>query len=84
MSGIGKASGKPLDASLVTSSFKSITFTLDPIASSLRSDVDHADAVVSGEAEFLWQDVVADARQVHGEGRAPTARSEDREISHDG
>ena len=43
--GIGDATGKPLKADLVTASFKSITFTLDPIASSLRADVDHAVAV---------------------------------------
>jgi NitT/TauT family transport system substrate-binding protein len=40
--GIGAATSKPLAVNLVTASFKSITFTLDPIASSLRADVDHA------------------------------------------
>jgi NitT/TauT family transport system substrate-binding protein len=43
--GIGAATSKPLSTDLVTASFKSITFTLDPIASSLRSDVDHAVAM---------------------------------------
>jgi NitT/TauT family transport system substrate-binding protein len=40
--GIDKATSKPLKVSLVTKSFKSITFSLDPIASSLRTDVAHA------------------------------------------
>jgi NitT/TauT family transport system substrate-binding protein len=40
--GIEAATSKPLAVDLVTASFKSITFTLDPIASSLRSDVAHA------------------------------------------
>jgi NitT/TauT family transport system substrate-binding protein len=43
--GIGAATSKPLPADLVTASFKSITFTLDPIASSLRADVEHAVAL---------------------------------------
>lgn len=41
-SGISKATGKEFKASLVTKSIKSITFTLDPIASSLRTVYDHA------------------------------------------
>jgi NitT/TauT family transport system substrate-binding protein len=36
--GIGKASGKPLAVALVHASFAHITFTLDPIAASLRKD----------------------------------------------
>ena len=36
--GIEKASGKALSVDLVKAAFKSITFTLDPIASSLRKD----------------------------------------------
>ncbi len=36
--GIEKASGKALPVDLVKASFKSITFTLDPIVSSLRKD----------------------------------------------
>jgi NitT/TauT family transport system substrate-binding protein len=40
--GIETATGKTIATDLVTSSFKSITFTLDPVASSLRTDVDHA------------------------------------------
>ena len=40
--GIEKASGKALKVSLVKASFKSITFTLDPIASSLRKDAESA------------------------------------------
>jgi NitT/TauT family transport system substrate-binding protein len=43
--GIEAATTKPITVSLVTTSFKSITFTLDPIASSLRTDVDHAVAL---------------------------------------
>lgn len=43
--GIAKASGKALAVSLVTSSFKSITFTLDPIASSLKKDAKSAEAL---------------------------------------
>jgi NitT/TauT family transport system substrate-binding protein len=43
--GIENATSKPLAVELVTASFKNITFTLDPIASSLRADVDHAVAV---------------------------------------
>ena len=40
--GIEKASGKAIKTDLVTASFKNITFTLDPVAASLRTDVDHA------------------------------------------
>ncbi|HEY5014629.1 MAG TPA: ABC transporter substrate-binding protein [Acidimicrobiia bacterium] len=40
--GIEAATGKSITTALVTSSFKSISFTLDPVASSLRTDVDHA------------------------------------------
>lgn len=43
--GIENATSKPLAVDLVTASFKNITFTLDPIASSLRADVVHAMAV---------------------------------------
>ena len=43
--GIGKVTGKPLKTSLIDSSFKSITFTLDPIASSLQTSADHAKAL---------------------------------------
>jgi NitT/TauT family transport system substrate-binding protein len=43
--GIGKVTGKPLKTSLIASSFKSITFTLDPIASSLQTSADHAKAL---------------------------------------
>ena len=43
--GIETATGKPITTALVTSSFKNITFTLDPIASSLKTDIDHAVAV---------------------------------------
>jgi NitT/TauT family transport system substrate-binding protein len=43
--GIENATSKPLAVDLVTASFKNITFTLDPIASSLRADVDHAVSV---------------------------------------
>jgi NitT/TauT family transport system substrate-binding protein len=43
--GIGAATGKPLDVSLVKASFKSITFTLDPIASSLQKDAEKAKAL---------------------------------------
>jgi len=40
--GIGTATGKALAISLVASSFSNITFTLDPIASSLRKDAEAA------------------------------------------
>jgi NitT/TauT family transport system substrate-binding protein len=43
--GIGKVTGKPLKTSLIAASFKSITFTLDPIASSLQTSADHAKAL---------------------------------------
>ena len=43
--GVKAASGKSLDVSLVASSFKSITFTLDPIASSLQKDAQSAKAL---------------------------------------
>jgi NitT/TauT family transport system substrate-binding protein len=43
--GISKATGKQFKASLVNDSIKSITFTLDPIASSLRTVYDHAVAL---------------------------------------
>jgi NitT/TauT family transport system substrate-binding protein len=43
--GIEQATSKPLAVDLVTASFKNITFTLDPVASSLRADVAHAVAV---------------------------------------
>lgn len=43
--GIDKATGKPLDAALVTKSFKSIAFTLDPLAATLQTDVDHAESL---------------------------------------
>ena len=43
--GVKAASGKSLDVSLVASSFKSITFTLDPIASSLKKDAQSADSL---------------------------------------
>jgi len=43
---IGDDTGKALSVSLVKASFKSITFTLDPIASSLRKDA--ADAKAAG------------------------------------
>jgi NitT/TauT family transport system substrate-binding protein len=36
--GVEQATGKALKTSLVASAFKSITFTLDPIASSLKKD----------------------------------------------
>ena len=43
--GIEQTSGKALAVSLVTSSFDSITFTLDPIASSLKKDAQSAEAL---------------------------------------
>jgi NitT/TauT family transport system substrate-binding protein len=43
--GIGSATGKALSVSLVADSFKSITFTLDPIASSLKKDAQSAQAL---------------------------------------
>jgi NitT/TauT family transport system substrate-binding protein len=43
--GIGAVKGKTPKTSLIATSFKSITFTLDPIASSLKTDADHAKAL---------------------------------------
>jgi NitT/TauT family transport system substrate-binding protein len=43
--GIGAIKGKAPATSLVATSFKSITFTLDPIASSLKTDAAHAKAL---------------------------------------
>jgi NitT/TauT family transport system substrate-binding protein len=43
--GIDQATGKPLATDLVTKSFKSIDFTLDPLASTLKTDVAHAEAL---------------------------------------
>ena len=43
--GIQAATSKPIKVSLVKKSFKSITFTLDPIASSLKTDVAHAESL---------------------------------------
>ncbi len=43
--GIGAATGKAPAVSLVASSFSSITFTLDPIASSLQKDAASAEAL---------------------------------------
>ncbi len=40
--GIQKATGKPIPADLVTASFDSIDFTIDPIASSLQKDAKDA------------------------------------------
>lgn len=44
-SGIQKATGKPIAADLVTASFDSITFTVDPIVSSLEKDAKDAAAL---------------------------------------
>ncbi len=41
-SGIEKATGKPIPAALVTASFDSISFTVDPIVSSLEQGAKHA------------------------------------------
>ena len=43
--GIGAVKGKTPETSLIATSFKSITFTLDPIASSLKTDAAHAKAL---------------------------------------
>ena len=43
--GVEKATGKALEVSLVAASFKSITFTLDPISSSLEKDAASAKAL---------------------------------------
>jgi NitT/TauT family transport system substrate-binding protein len=40
--GIDKVTGKPLKDSIIKSSFEHITFTLDPIATSLKTDAEHA------------------------------------------
>jgi NitT/TauT family transport system substrate-binding protein len=39
---LGEVTGKPLKAELVTASFEHITFTLDPIVSSLQTSADNA------------------------------------------
>ncbi|MCU1459593.1 MAG: sulfonate transporter substrate-binding protein [Actinomycetia bacterium] len=41
--GITKLTGKPLSASLIASSFKTLQFTNDPISSSLRADTKNAE-----------------------------------------
>jgi NitT/TauT family transport system substrate-binding protein len=43
--GIDKATGKPIAPELVSASFKNLTFTNDPIASSLRKSAKDAEAV---------------------------------------
>jgi NitT/TauT family transport system substrate-binding protein len=43
--GIGVVKGKTPPTSLIATSFKSITFTLDPISSSLKTDAEHAKAL---------------------------------------
>ena len=43
--GILKITGKPLKPSLIDASFSNITFTLDPIASSLQTNADNAKAL---------------------------------------
>ena len=43
--GIGAVKGKTPETSLIATSFKSITFTLDPIASSLKTDAANAKAL---------------------------------------
>ena len=44
-SGIQKATGKAIAPALVTASFDSITFTVDPIAASLKQDAKNAEAL---------------------------------------
>ena len=43
--GIEKLTGKPLKDAVITASLQNLTFTLDPIASSLQTSADHAHAV---------------------------------------
>ena len=43
--GIAAVKGKAPGTALVATSFKSITFTLDPIASTLKTDAEHAKAL---------------------------------------
>ena len=43
--GIAKLSGKPIAAGVIAAAWKNLTFTNDPIASSLRTSADHAIAV---------------------------------------
>jgi NitT/TauT family transport system substrate-binding protein len=43
--GINKLTGKPLKDAVITKSLQDLTFTLDPIASSLQTSADHATAV---------------------------------------
>jgi sulfonate transport system substrate-binding protein len=42
---IGKITGKPLDAKLIAQAWKTVEFTNDPVASSLKTGLDHAVAV---------------------------------------
>ena len=51
--GIEKITTKPIKQTLVDSSFKSITFTLDPVASSLFSVADHSVALGIGKKSDL-------------------------------
>jgi len=39
---IGQITGKPLSGAVITAAWKNLTFTNDPIASSLRTSADHA------------------------------------------
>jgi NitT/TauT family transport system substrate-binding protein len=43
--GLGKVTGKPFDLTLIQQSWKTLTFLNDPLASSLRTGLDHAVAV---------------------------------------
>ena len=43
--GIEQVTGKPLKASIIDASFKQLTFSLDPVASSLQTDAKNAEAL---------------------------------------
>ena len=43
--GINEVTGKPLKDTVLSTAFKNLTFTLDPVASSLKTSADNAEAV---------------------------------------
>ena len=61
--GIGAVKGKTPSTSLIATSFKSITFTLDPIASSLKTDAAHAKALGFIDSTDLDEHLRPDAAQ---------------------
>jgi NitT/TauT family transport system substrate-binding protein len=71
--GIDKITGKPLPIPIVTSSFASITYTLDPIPSSLKKDAEDAKAVGlidSADLEGIY-DLTLLNEQLQSKGKEP-------------